>query len=344
MMPRSLIRLLPLLIAGALVLSGCGSDQAGVAAPPAGTGAATDRTGNADGGLPDGGLPDDGVPTDLFPTDLGSSDYQEGRTVALDMSVRVANLLVDNKTGAGIDIEVWSSMPPYGKKLITVPYGEMSEFFPPEIGDPMGEGQVDVRSNYSLVYQPVGNTDDAKVLMNQNGTSSPGQKLTTVIYQSGPDGQGGTIQTFADDVGSQAAESGFPEISVPEPPSGTAMLYLAAGATQYLGADPGNSPGFVPAVDGACLEYFDIDTGAVHDSSDGSTSLLGGTSALGYPVEPGQQVAITPSNDSEPVDSSCAGDPVLAPFDPGLQAGDRAYGFVYGSSLDDLKILVAKLG
>ena len=42
--------------------------------------------------------------------------------------------------------------------------------------------------------------------------------------------------------------------------------------------------------------------------------------------------------------AACADTPVAGPFDPGLSAGQHAYGFLYGTSVKSAKFLVVPVG
>lgn len=133
--PRNLL----VLLAAGLVLGGCGQ-QAGIAAMPGPSDTSQVAT-----------LPTDIAPTGVAPTGVLPSSTSGGsaggddqnRTVALNMSVRVVNLFVPKGSQQGSAVEVWVGSPQYGgKKLQTVPYGQVSQFFAPEVSDRSARGRA----------------------------------------------------------------------------------------------------------------------------------------------------------------------------------------------------------
>ncbi len=351
-------RIVLVLLAAGLVLGGCGQ-QAGTAALPSPSDASQVATLPTDAvptdAAPTDVLPSDAVPTDVLPSDDGvlpsgtgggSAGGDQNRTVALNMSVRVVNLFIPKGSQQGSAVEVWVGSPQYGgKKLQTVPYGQVSQFFAPEVTDSLGQGQTDSHPDYTLSFYAAGTSATSQELIDQGENASPGQKLTMVIAPGEPSSDGASLQVFADDLGSDPAGGGFHTLSVPAPPSGSAVLLLGALALAHRGADPTSPDSLTPStVDGKCIQYIESDTGKVHDPKSDTTDLVGGTESLAYVVQPGTQIRVNVVKDQQSVTQACSSAPIVGPSDPKLAAGQRAYGFVYGSDLKTAKLLVVPNG
>ncbi|RIJ67806.1 hypothetical protein D1871_22870 [Nakamurella silvestris] len=268
--------------------------------------------------------------------------YDQSRTIPLDMTVRVVNLYVPQGSTEGAPIEVWTGSPEYGgHRLVTVDYGTVSDFFAPEIADPFGDVVLEKNNDYSLGYYPVGATTSDQALITKSETSSPGAKLTVLALPGDPDGQGMSMQTWADEVGS-APEAGNWNGTLPTPPAGSGLAIVNAAATQYLGSD-GSAPGYVGAAqDGTCLQYYDTDTGKIH-TDEFTDSLVGGTQSLTFVVTPGQKISLVPYQEQGTHQDNCAGKSAFAPLDPAVGAGGAAYLFVHGTSATELTALVVPL-
>lgn len=327
-----------LALAGGVLLTACGS-QSGSALPVGPTDSSV--AGQAvDPGV--GSSADDPVQS------AGSSTFDQSRTVALDMMVRVANTYIPDGSQSGAPIEVWVGTPGgTGKKLTTVAYGTVSEYFAPQVSDPLGQGVTDVRSPYNLSIFPVGAKSGDDLLIDQGEDASPGQKLTMVVGPNAPGSKGASMSVSADDIGSSPKAGGFTFVSLPKAPAGKAVLQLGAYALQGRAGMTDSAHGLTPSTaDGRCLPYFDLDTGGIgltntlHDMSSDTIALVGGTQALTYAVPPGLPIRVNQLKDQETVSSACKDTPVFGPVDPQLKAGERAYGVLYGPSLSAAKLLV----
>ena len=260
-------------------------------------------------------------------------------TVALPMSVRVVNLYLPKGSDTPSPIEVWSGPPADGgKKLTTVPYGQASAYFAPQVSNP-GQGASGAGVEYSLSLYAAGHLATDDELISQNERSAPGEKLTMVATPGDPDSTGATLQVLTDDLGSAPQGSGFTTVSLPPPSSGTAVLSINATALQYRNGGSGVSL-TASTTAGKCLAYLDPDTGKVHDMSSDTTDMIGGTGSLAYPLSPGASFRLDEPKDQESLSDACAGPPLAGPFAPGLIAGQRAYGFLYGINLKSAKLLV----
>ena len=293
-----------------------------------------------------GGLQTDGPAptTGIAPADSASGSYDAARTVALPMSVRVVNLYLPKGSDTPTPIEVWTGAPANGgKKLATVPYGQAGAYFAPEVADPMGQGASGPNTDYSLSFYATGHTGADDELISQGEKSAPGEKLTMVATPGDADSKGLTLQVVTDDLGSAPQGSGFTTVSLPPPPEGKALLSINATALQYRkgGSDLSLTPSTTA---GKCLAYLDPDTGKLHDMGADTMNLVGGTTSLAYPMGPATSFRLNSLKDQESVADACADAPVAGPFDPGLSAGQHAYGFLYGPNLSSAKFLVVPVG
>ena len=348
-MARSLVlKLMPLVLAGGLALTACsGSGLTGGIINGAPVVQGSDS--GADTGV---GLPTDGTDPGFGDTDSDTTEAQQ-KFVPIDMQVRVVNLWSPAGSGKGGDIDVWSANPRYGgKKLITVKYGTASKFFAPQVQDSPGQGSDPnaEKVDYQLQYYAAGKTDQGNDLMETTPTSSPKLKQTIVLTPNDPQNpnNGATMQTFTDDYGTAGrADNGFPDL-LPKPKAGTAEFMINATATEYFKtSDDSSNPAFFAASGGKCNDnYFDNDTGKLHtDPNIGQ--LVGGTGSTTYVLKPNTTVDLVkqPGGSIEvSQDEVCAMKPSISGIDPKLGDGDRAYGFVYGSDVKSLKILILPLG
>ena len=330
------IAVLPALVAVALSVSACG--QSGGSPVIAG------------GDTPSAGSePDAGGTTDTGSAG-GNGQYDESRTVALNMKVRVVNLFIPAGADTGSPIDVWNGDPKYGgKKLKTVPYGQVSDYFAPEVPDTMGQGVTDEHLPYTLTFYLPGKIADGDSLGRDGEDSSPGQQLTLVLTPGDKGTNNSYRYTFTDDLGT-AKDSSFTRLSVPTPPRGKAVLFLGATALLERGASPGDDPGLAPTSGGKCVNYFEssdigtTDAPKLHDPASYTMSLLGGTSTYGYVLDPGASFAVSQVQEQQSAEDACATTPAVGPFDPKLAAGARAYGFLYGPNLKAAKLLVVPTG
>ncbi|MET3807416.1 hypothetical protein ABIB25_004439 [Nakamurella sp. UYEF19] len=322
-----------LVVAAGLMLSAC-SGQAGFA-------------GTVDGARA-------GASNGVTTTDVGSAT-DASRTLAFDMSIRVANTYVTPKTAVPTAVEVWVGAPGAGKKLATVPYAQVSNFFAPEMLDPFGQGIGDGQQRFTVTYYAAGATAASRPIGDESEPVSTGLKLTLVVAptdptNADPDQLGAASQLFADALGS-GPNNAFKSATLPKPPAGHAVLLLNALALQGRKGMTQGSGGLTPSTtDGKCLPYFEFDSaglgysGDLHDMTSDVFQPFGGTSNLVYPVEPGTQVRINQLGTDERVSDTCAKKPVLAAFDPKLTAGQGAYGLMYGPDLAHARILVIPAG
>ena len=98
------------------------------------------------------------TPTDtsavVDPVDTGSAPgSQQG--VPIDMKVRVVNVYAAKGAPQGQSIDVWAGYPGSsdGRRLVTVPYGQVSEFFAPVVFD---QGTAADHGQYTLTMVPSG--------------------------------------------------------------------------------------------------------------------------------------------------------------------------------------------
>lgn len=282
------------------------------------------------------------TPTDpsglVDPISTGNASGSEQGT-PIDMKVRVANVYAAKGAEAGQPIDVWAGDPGSGngRKLLTVPYGQVSDFFAPVVFD---QGTAAEHDQYTLTMVPSGKSGSGDVLMQQQESSSPGQQLTMILGPGDADSRGGSLQVFADELGSAPDGSGFTSSAIPSAAASQAVIKLNA-----LGVHTADSsgPSFVLAsADGQCLSYIEPDTGQLHDPKSDTTTLVGGSSTLSYLIQPGQQARVHLVGDQQAVSEACHGQPV-ATADPQLAAGKGAYGFLFGATAAAAKLLLVPI-
>jgi len=231
--------------------------------------------------------------------------------------VRFVNLFT-NSTYPSSDIDVWQGYggsDPCGKKLVTVPYGHASDYVDVTASDESG--------NWSAVAYVGGSTAKDHEIITQTETWKGGEQVTITF-------EGGEHQ--ADLPPSSGGDQAFFESPTPDDSSalkavaGKAVLGIAAASLQYV--TPNGS--WVAGLTGqpACLL-------AVGDTASTRTDI-GGTQLVPYTVGAGTlSVGLYPSDPGK-----CTGTPAIGPASVDAAAGSRTLVFAYGTSAQDLKLLV----
>jgi hypothetical protein len=229
--------------------------------------------------------------------------------------VRIVNLYVPaDGTPGSVDVLPGYTAAEDAEAVDTVPFGEAGEYFSPP-------ATSDGRSVFSIY--PEGSSSDDDRLMQVDQTIVKGDQVT-ILLTSGEDLDGkrtGSTQVFFEKAGPDSST----EATEPAP-DGKGLLLGNASAIENLGGDSG---GFTYGVPGSgCLE-----------DEDESSTLVGGTSTLRYPVEPGDVEVAAYAFD----DNDCSGEPVVGPDTVTLDAGQSAYAFVYGPTSTDLSFLMVPI-
>ena len=231
--------------------------------------------------------------------------------------VRIVNLFVPAEGTPGpVEVLAGYTAAEGATPVASIPFGEAGEFFEPPASS-------DGRSLFSIY--PEGATADDDRLIQVDQTIVEGDQVTLLLTSS-EDLEGsrtGSIQLYFERTG--ADSNG--QASVVEPaPDGKALVLGNASAIGALGGDTSGFTYGVPGV--GCLE-----------DEDPSATLVGGTSTLRYPVDPGEVEVAAYAFD----DNDCSADPVVGPATVELEAGSSAYVFVYGTSSTDRDLLVVPL-
>jgi hypothetical protein len=231
--------------------------------------------------------------------------------------VRFVNLFT-NATYKAEDIQVlqgFSGADPCGKKLATVPYGTASDYVDVTAGDDSG--------NWNAGAYVGGATDQNHEIITQSETWKGGEQVTIVFMgaqsQAGNSPSAGADQTFFEKNDTGGSES-FPSVA------GKAVVGIGAAALQYVVKDGSWRAGI--AGKAGCLKSAD-DTAT-------STTNIGGTSLVQYPVDAGTlQLSLYPSDPG-----TCAGKADMGPVSVDASAGGRTFVLAYGTTAQDLKLLV----
>lgn len=123
--PFRIMRLVPLVLAAGLVLTACGSSSTGVPAPSVPAASSVASSDDAES-----------IPGDDGSSGAGDTSDQNAMS-PVDAMVRIVNTYVTLKGQKPTAIDVWAGTPASGgKKLVTVPYGTVSDYFAPLTQDP----------------------------------------------------------------------------------------------------------------------------------------------------------------------------------------------------------------
>ncbi|HEV7526058.1 MAG TPA: hypothetical protein VGP92_13895 [Acidimicrobiia bacterium] len=230
--------------------------------------------------------------------------------------VRFVNLFTNATYPSGsIDVlQGFSATDPCGKKLATIPYGTASDY--------VDVTAADVSGNWNATAYVAGSSDEAHQIISQSETWKGGEQITIAFMgsesQSGNSASAGSDQTFFENTGTGESEN-FP--SVP----GKAVLGIGASAVQYVAKGSSWRAGI--AGQAGCLR--------AKDDTDTTTTNIGGTSLVQYPVTPGSiKLALYPS-----IPGTCAGTSEIGPVTIDAAAGSRTFVLVYGPDAKSLKLL-----
>jgi hypothetical protein len=294
--------LLAMTIAASLLLAACGGDDdsSGTEAPAVDEGDPTTVPGDGDGG-------DTGADGD------GECFVEPGDQTA---RVRYVNLFTNDSYPEG-ELDIWEGFGPSdgcGEKLATVPYGTATDYIEVNARDDAG--------NWETTAYIAGESGDEFRLVNQTATWLGGEQVTIVFTPADPSSAvtpaSGTVQAFYEI--SESADETF------APVDGQAVLGIGATALQYTLPDEAWVPG-IEGVSGCVLGVNDTDTGR---------TLIAGTQLVVYQVDPGPlELSLHPGDPA-----TCSGPPDMGPVTVDAQDGSRTLVFAYGTSADDLDLLV----
>jgi hypothetical protein len=234
--------------------------------------------------------------------------------------VRFVNLYT-NDTYPQSDIDVYEGFgakDACGEKLATVPYGEASDYIEVHALDESG--------NWSVTSYVAGSSDDDHQIINQSETWKGGEQVTIVYAAGDPDF--GTTEANGSD---QAFFENDPEegsSSIKAVP-GKAVVAIAAQSLQYIVPDDAWKAG-VAGTAGCLLGP---------DDTENSSTNIGGTSLLEYPVAPGSlELALYKVNPTASI--NCTGTPAIGPVTFDAADGSRTLVLAYGPDAQTLKLLV----
>jgi hypothetical protein len=225
--------------------------------------------------------------------------------------------LFTNATYPTGDIDVWqgfSGTDACAKKLATVPYGSASDYIDVTASDSSG--------NWSTIAFIAGSVADDHEIITQTETWKGGEQVTIVFQNQDPtSGNGpaaGSDQSFF--------ESHSDVNSTLDAVPGKALVAIGTAAIQYVVPDGAWRAG-ISGTSG-CLKTA--------DDTDTTSTNIGGTSLIPYPVAPGSlQVSLYPS-----APGTCTGKADYGPVTIDAQAGSRTYVLAYGPDAGNVKLLV----
>jgi hypothetical protein len=300
---RSLGSALATSIVAAALLTGCsgGPAPAGETGSPGGGGTQTAAPGGGDGG--GGGLP--------------------AGHAASGAKVRVINTyVVPGATPGPIDVYAATWANDGDTPLVSVAYGQASDFFDPTVFD---DGSGDA----ILSFYAAGITGNGKALITQTATLT-GKEVITYYLTTGSqldDGSwGGSIQVFFD---RSTGDAG----SVTTPPPGQALLTVVGTGLDHVLSDPEASSWYLSLGNG-CEAGLGNGPGITVQVGPGQTAALFG-------VDPGQRT-VTVHTASPTGGPDCSGAPVVTvPLD--AAAGEAAVLFLYAPKDGDIRSLLVPL-
>ncbi|MCL4292387.1 MAG: hypothetical protein KJ056_05085 [Acidimicrobiia bacterium] len=226
--------------------------------------------------------------------------------------VRFVNLYSDAKHPAA-EIQVFQGAgfeDPCGKKLVTVPYGEASDYIDVTASDEEGDWDA-------VAY--LGEPSDDTELVSQGATFEGGEQQTVVFFggelRDGGQTRAGAVTTFAEKL-----PAGSEPSIAPQP--GQAVIGFWAASLESVVEDNFWNAGVVGQ--GTCLV-----------NTEGSSDIIGGTSLLTYAAAPGSpSVGLFPSDNK-----GCSGTPAIGPTTVDGEAGSMTLVLAYGNSPSDLKLI-----
>ena len=257
-----------------------------------------------------GPRPESGATSDSsFPgAGSGSSSRSEAEfTKVAGTTVRFVNVYSAGGTGAPVDV-YWGRSISNGKKVMTVPYGTISDPVTLEVeSNPMLE-RSDGEQELAVAYYPEGATDGQPLGSSQEVLNDGVTKFVGVIGTDGsarPDGSSGASTMISKLDG------------ISPPPAGQAMVAL-------------NDLG-VRAIDKG--DFLTLSPQGQCDSWPMLNDIDSGNNGTAYRAAPGT-VAVVASD----ANTNCATG--LPPATVNLTAGDLVVVYAYGTTIADRKLLV----
>jgi hypothetical protein len=231
--------------------------------------------------------------------------------------VRFVNLFTNSTYPSGsIDVsQGFSATDSCAKKLATVPFGTASDYVDVTASDESG--------NWNVGAYIAGSIDTNHEIITQSETWKGGEQVTMVFMgaQAQPDlaPSSGADQTFFEKTSTGLSDS-FPVVA------GKAVLGIAAASLQDTVKGSSWRVGVVGHA--GCLKST--------EDTDHTTTNIGGTSLVQYPVDPGSlQLSLYPS-----IPGTCSGKADMGPASIDAAAGSRTFVLAYGADAQQLKLLV----
>jgi len=231
--------------------------------------------------------------------------------------VRFVNLFTNSTyPSSAIDVyQGFEASDPCGKKLATVPFGQASDYVDVTAGDDSGD--------WNATAYVAGSTAKDHEIITQSETWKGGEQVTIMFEggqaQAGAAPSSGGDQTFFENPTQD-------DSSALKPVAGKAAIGIAATSLQYVVPNGAWVAGMTGQT--TCLQ-------AVGDTSSTHTDI-GGTQLVQYTLAPGSlSVGLYPSQPG-----TCTGTPAIGPATINATAGSRTLVFAYGTSANDLKLLV----
>jgi len=231
--------------------------------------------------------------------------------------VRFVNLFTNSTyPSSAIDVyQGFDASDPCGKKLATVPFGQASDYINVTASDDSGD--------WSAAAYVAGSTAKDHEIITQSETWKGGEQVT-IMFEGGEKQPGvapaaGGDQAFFENPTTD-------DSSALKAVAGKAAIGIAATALQYVVPDGAWLAGITGRP--SCLL-------AVGDTQSTRTDI-GGTQLVQYTEAPGSlSIGLYPSNPG-----TCTGTPAIGPATVNAAAGSRTLIFAYGTSANDLKLLV----
>jgi hypothetical protein len=228
----------------AALVAACSGSGSGASGTPAAPGSSSGGGGGGVGAS--SAAPATAAPASAEP--IATQGEGGGNLTSLSPSgakLRIANFYRD-ASGKGTDLDVYGDFDAtHGPKLITVPYGTVSDFFDP--------GQIDAQGDADWTFYPAGKTERDDQIGGQTETLKSTDVITMAIgdgesTNKSPNGtQLGRWKTFFE------TDANNP---LPTPPAATDAELMVDGIA--LSAMPGSTDTFVyTGVDGTCLPSSD---------------------------------------------------------------------------------------
>ncbi len=257
--------------------------------------------------------------------------------------IRIANFYAPNgQPGGAFDFYDTSKPAASDKPLIAnLAYGQVSDYVTPRAAD-AGSGSYSQLYVFPAGSQAVGApTAGGQAGMNISNAGWQAGQQQTIVMSTGDSGGNGTVSASWAAINEAGNPSGQPVLVTPSPGGGLLV-------TNVSGIDSTDRERVDLRIDGTCPNNIDPTTGSPAQMGNVNTgpALLGNSNASNFPLAVGShklEVVLTSAPGQGLSQAQCQAAAAVATVTVSLAASPAVEVFIYGPTLQDVKMVTAPL-